>query len=310
MDLRQMTYFMRVYDAGSFNKASRQVHVAQPALSVHIAHLEEELKVTLFERHANGVLPTLAGRRFYDICRRITDDISAAKTEIAAFSDSVSGKLTVGLPPSACRTVLGEFLPQFAALYPNVEIVIHEAFSGRLTQWVLDGTVEFAIASRPEKDDGLTYRLMHSEPLVLASNAPEYGPMLAPVDLRNIGSLKLIAPLPTHEVSRSALKHLEDIGIRIERIMYLDGYAATIEMLKKSDWSTVTAWSVVYSELETGSINIHPLVGTDLSYHLCLAQPPGTSLSPAGRLFVDMMQRAFIDYTARYSGIVGTLAGA
>ena len=310
MDLRQMTYFMRVYDAGSFNKASRQVHVAQPALSVHIAHLEEELNVTLFERHANGVLPTLAGRRFYDICQRITNDISAAKTEMAAFSDSVSGKLTVGLPPSACRTVLGEFLPQFAALNPNVEIVIHEAFSGRLTQWVLDGTVDFAIASRPEKDDGLIYRLMHSEPLVLASNAPEFGPMFAPVDLRNIGSLKLIAPLPTHEVSRSALKHLEDIGIRIERIMYLDGYAATIEMLKKSDWSTVTAWSVVYSELENGSIKIHPLVGTDLSYHLFLVQPPGTSLSPAGRLFVDMMQRAFIDYTARYSGVINAFAAA
>ena len=229
---------------------------------------------------------------------------------MAAFSDSVSGKLTVGLPPSACRTVLGEFLPQFAALYPNVEIVIHEAFSGRLTQWVLDGTVDFAIASRPEKDDGLIYRLMHSEPLVLASNAPEFGPMFAPVDLRNIGSLKLIAPLPTHEVSRSALKHLEDIGIRIERIMYLDGYAATIEMLKKSDWSTVTAWSVVYSELENGSIKIHPLVGTDLSYHLFLVQPPGTSLSPAGRLFVDMMQRAFIDYTARYSGVINAFAAA
>ena len=246
MDLRQMTYFMRVYDAGSFNRASRQVHVAQPALSVQIAHLEEELKVTLFERHANGVLPTLAGRRFYEICQRITGDISAAKAEMAAFSDSVSGKLTVGLPPSACRTVLGEFLPQYAERYPNVEIVIHEAFSGRLTQWVLDGTVDFAIASRPEKDDGLSYRLIHSEPLVLAGNSPEFGGMLAPVDLRSIRSLKLIAPLPAHEVSRSALKHLEDIGIRIERIMYLDGYAATIEMLRKSDWSTVTAWSVVY----------------------------------------------------------------
>ena len=75
-------------------------------------------------------------------------------------------------------------------------------------------------------------------------------------------------------------------------------------MLRKSDWSTVTAWSVVYSDLENGSIKIHPLVGTDLSYHLCLVQSRGASLSPAGQLFVDMMQRAFIDYTARYSRMV------
>ena len=76
-----------------------------------------------------------------------------------------------------------------------------------------------------------------------------------------------------------AVSRYLDIGIRIERIMYLDGYAATIEMLRKSDWSTVTAWSVVYSELENGSIKIHPLVGTDLSYHLCLVQSRGASLS-------------------------------
>lgn len=309
MDLRQMTYFMRVYDAGSFNKASRLVHVAQPALSVQVARLEEELKVTLFERHANGVVPTLAGRRFYDICQRIANDLSAAKAEMAAFSNSVSGKLTVGLPPSACRTVLGEFLPQFAEKYPNVEIVIHEAFSGTLKQWVLDGTVDFAIASRPQNDEGLSYQLIHSEPAVLSGNSAEFGPMLAPVDLRNVRSLKLISPLPTHEIGRSALQHLKEIGTRIERIMYLDGYAATIAMLRSSDWSTVTAWSVVYSELENESINIHPLIGTDLSYHLCLVHSPGKPLSPAAEAFVDMMRRAFIDYTARYSRIAASYAG-
>jgi acyl-CoA synthetase (AMP-forming)/AMP-acid ligase II len=124
MDFRQIAYFLRVYDAGSFNKASRQAHVAQPALSVQIARLEEELNVSLFERHANGVVPTLAGRRFYAICQRIVQDMTAAKAEMAAFSDTVSGRFTVGLPPSACRTVLGEFLPEFAQRYPNVEIVV------------------------------------------------------------------------------------------------------------------------------------------------------------------------------------------
>jgi DNA-binding transcriptional LysR family regulator len=309
MDLRQITYFMRVYDAGSFNKASRQAHVAQPALSVQIARLEEELNVVLFERHANGVVPTIAGRRFYEICQRIVSDMSAAKAEMAAFSKSVSGRLRVGLPPSACRTVLGQFLPRFADDHPNVEIVIHEAFSGTLTQWVLDGTVDFAIASRPQNEEGLSYRLIHSEPVVLASNSPEFGGMLSPVDLRSVRSLKLIAPLPQHEVSRSVLQHLKDIGIRIDRIMYLDGYASTIEMLRNSDWATLTAWSVVYSELENESINVHPLVGTDLTYHLCLVHLPGTTLSPAAQKFVDMMQQAFIDYTARYTRATASFPG-
>jgi DNA-binding transcriptional LysR family regulator len=205
--------------------------------------------------------------------------------------------------------VLGEFLPEFAQKYPNVEIIVHEAFSGTLKQWVLDGTVDFAIASRPQNEEGLSYELMHSEPVVLASNAPEFGPMLAPVDLRSVRSLKLVTPLPEHEISRSTLQHLKDIGIRIQQVMYLDGYTATLAMLRNSDWATLTAWSVVYSEHENESINIHPLVGTDLSYHLYLVHSPGTALQPAASAFIAMMKRAFIDYTARYSRIATAYAG-
>ena len=309
MDFRQIIYFMSVYDAGSFTKASQNEHVAQPALSMQIARLEKDLNVALFDRHANGVTPTLAGRRFYDICHHIVQTVSSAKAEMAAFANSVSGKLTIGLPPSACRTVVGQCLPQFADTYPNVEIIIHEAFSGTLNQWVLDGTVDFAFASRPQNDAGLAYRLMHSEPLVLASNAPEFGDMLQPVDLLSVRSLKLITPLPHHEISRAVLRHLKVLGIRVERVMYLDGYTATIEMLRNSNWSTVTALSVVFREIEANTINVHPLLGSGLTYDLCLVHGLNTTLSPAAEGFVNLMQQAFLAYTDRYRKVLNNRPG-
>ncbi len=300
MDFRQILYFFSVYNAGSFTRASQNEHVAQPALSTQIARLEKELNVVLFERHAHGVVPTVAGKRFYELAQRIIDDMSTAQAEMARFSASVAGRLRVGLPPSACRAVVGEFLPTYAERYPSVELVLHESFSGTLTQWVADGTVDFAVASKIEDPKGLEFKLLHTEPVVLASNAPEFGPMLAPVDLRRVRALKLVVPLPNHELSRAATRHLRECGVRIERVMHVDGYAATIEMLRNSDWAAVTALSVVYADFMSDEISIHPLVGSSLSYDLCLVRAPHVPLSPAGYAFIHLMQDSFKRYRQRY----------
>lgn len=102
----------------------RQLHegepkgnVAKPALSVQIARLEKELDVKLFERHPNGVVPTTAGKRFYEICQRIVGNVSDAKSEMAAFSGAVTGKVAVGLrrPPAARRW--GDFSPHSSSSF-------------------------------------------------------------------------------------------------------------------------------------------------------------------------------------------------
>src|ERR1700754_1214901 len=65
MQFRQLRYFVKIVEAGSFSRAATVVHVAQPALSQQVAELEERLGVTLLQRSARGVLPTAAGEILY-----------------------------------------------------------------------------------------------------------------------------------------------------------------------------------------------------------------------------------------------------
>ena len=65
MQFRQLRYFVKIVEAGSFSRAASVVHVAQPALSQQVAELEERLGVMLLQRSARGVLPTAAGEIFY-----------------------------------------------------------------------------------------------------------------------------------------------------------------------------------------------------------------------------------------------------
>ncbi len=65
MDLKQIQYFIALFEDGSVTRAAKRLNIVQPALSMQIAKLEDELKQTLFERGAHGMTPTAAGRLMY-----------------------------------------------------------------------------------------------------------------------------------------------------------------------------------------------------------------------------------------------------
>jgi LysR family nitrogen assimilation transcriptional regulator len=65
MQFRQLRYYVKIVDAGSFSRAAALIHIAQPALSQQIAELEARLGVSLLQRSARGVRPTAAGEILY-----------------------------------------------------------------------------------------------------------------------------------------------------------------------------------------------------------------------------------------------------
>ena len=87
MDLRQIQYFIALFEDGSVTRAAKRLNIVQPALSMQIAKLEDELHQQLFERNAHGMAPTAAGRLMYRLfCRscaisrtRVSNSCSATR---------------------------------------------------------------------------------------------------------------------------------------------------------------------------------------------------------------------------------------
>src|SRR5437764_7545890 len=77
-ELRQLRYFVMIADEGQITRAASRLHIAQPALSQAIAHLEARLGVALFVRHARGMTLTPAGEAF----------LGAARTALTALEDA------------------------------------------------------------------------------------------------------------------------------------------------------------------------------------------------------------------------------
>ncbi|MEM6934336.1 MAG: LysR family transcriptional regulator, partial [Pseudomonadota bacterium] len=95
MDWDKLRVFHAVADAGSLTHAGEQLHLSQSAISRQIRGLEEQLKTTLFHRHARGLLLTEQGELLYEATREMTRRLTAAGARIRDSKDDVYGELRV-----------------------------------------------------------------------------------------------------------------------------------------------------------------------------------------------------------------------
>src|SRR4029450_12492775 len=101
MELRHLRYFMVVGEEQHYGRASRRLHVAQPALSRQIQDLEEELGFKLFDRLPRGVKLSAAGTLFLEDARRILQAVGEATARATRVARGQSGTLGIGFPENA-----------------------------------------------------------------------------------------------------------------------------------------------------------------------------------------------------------------
>ena len=107
MNLKQITYFLAVAEAGQMTAAAKQLHMAQSPLSYQLKALEDELGVRLFERGSRGVRLTGSGQQFMTYAQQIVETVAAAENAARRSGEGEIGTLALGLTSSA-----GDVLPK------------------------------------------------------------------------------------------------------------------------------------------------------------------------------------------------------
>lgn len=142
MDLRQLKYFVQIAESGNFSRAAEVLRIAQPSLSQQMKNLEEELGVALLMRHARGVTPSELGQQFYDHARRILEEVDRVKDQVRSKSLNPSGRVSVGLPTSACRGLGLPLISAMAEHQPNIALHVVEAMTGYLDDFLQAGRLD------------------------------------------------------------------------------------------------------------------------------------------------------------------------
>ncbi len=161
---------MAVAEELNFTRAANRCHVAQSALSYQVARLEREHGVTLFERTSRSVRLAAAGELLLPRARRILSEIDTARSELAALSGVISGRLRLGMISSIDQAVpaVERALAVFHHRHPAVEIAIQDTGSHRMADQVRAGELDVAFVGlfADQVPAELGHRLLAVEPLV------------------------------------------------------------------------------------------------------------------------------------------------
>jgi LysR family transcriptional regulator, nitrogen assimilation regulatory protein len=193
MQFRQLRYFVKIVDAGSFSRAASIVHVAQPALSQQVAELEERLGVMLLQRSARGVRPTAAGEILYKEASAILHQLDQLPSAIRSSSGEPEGTVSLGFVSSLAPKLVGGILEECRARLPKVTLRVSDGDSLGLESRIASNSVDLAILYEDEFATALTRKPLFRQKLYVISfeTLPDQTDVIS---LQRVAEIPLVLP--------------------------------------------------------------------------------------------------------------------
>ena len=166
MNFQSMEYFAAVAKNRSFTRAADALHITQQTLSAHIAGIERELGCPLLIRHIPLEL-TYAGEVFLRYATEFNTKYDCMLHEFGDILNNQTGKLRIGIAFTRGHAIMPELIAAFQKEYPGVDVELVESSNDVLQKYLLDGTIDLAIANFSVRIPGIILRDFYEEEMVL-----------------------------------------------------------------------------------------------------------------------------------------------
>lgn len=295
MNLKQLEYFVRVAELGSFSKAALVLDIAQPALSRQVRALEIDLRETLLLRNGRGVVLTDAGQRLYEHSVNILQALAHAQDDMGANRDAPVGRITIGLPPSVGRQLTLPLIEGFQRRLPTARLAIVEGLSSHISEWISTGRVDLGLLYNPEAQPSLEITPVIEESLCLVSpGSADPGTAPAVLPLRELPAWPLIVPERGHAIRKLIETQAVLAGIKLHIAWEVSSIAAIIDLVCAGYGHAVLHASAVAASGRADLLRARPLVEPRLNSMLCLAvsahKRPSPLMRQATRLLSELVR--------------------
>jgi DNA-binding transcriptional LysR family regulator len=171
MDIRQLRYFMEIARQNNFTKAANLLHIAQPAVSVSIKKLEEELDLILFNRQEKKISLTAEGEIFLEHVKRILDEVKAAEMEMGALKGLDRGEVRLGIPPMLGAYFFPRIISGFMEKHPGLHLSVYGDGSWKIQSMLSSSELDMGVIVGSDYPDDLeVHRFMREEVVVCVNS--------------------------------------------------------------------------------------------------------------------------------------------
>jgi LysR family transcriptional regulator, nitrogen assimilation regulatory protein len=271
LDLLRMRYFAKVAEVGSLTRASRELGVAQPPLSLHMRSLEEYLGVQLLNRTARGVILTEAGQTFLSHVHSILRSVEQAEAATRDRAENPAGEVALGILSSLSPILSVPILQTCERLFPQIRLTISEGDSQTLRAAIDTRLYDLAVnlvgvaksASVPLFDERL-YAVGPSGSLELEAGK---------ITVEKALMLPLIMPTRRHGIRILMERQALMLGHELNIVREIEGLASTKAAIRAGLGFAILGRAAVYSDVQQGTLAAIPVTEPDISRRLMLDMP-------------------------------------
>lgn len=298
IDLRQMRYFVAIVEHGSFSRAAEFLHVAQPALSLHVRNMETDLGVALLFRSPRGVVPTEAGAILLRHARIVLDQVAVAEEEIRGHHNDPTGEVRLGLPGTIGQILAVPLLTQVHLRHPRIRLRIAEAMSGYVQDWLREGRIDLAVLYGEAAEQGITTEPLLEEPLqffgtpamLRDAGLPPGG---AEISLAAAAGMALILPGQGHGLRDLIERHALAAGAEVNAVIDVDSYHNIKALVLEGLGFSILPPNAIAEEVAQGRLQSLLVAGPAIRRRIHLAhsteRPMTNAVSVVRRLARDML---------------------
>lgn len=264
MEIRQLKYFLAIYEEKHVGRAAKKCFVTQPALTQQIHKLEDELHVSLLMPDGRGIAITEDGKRFIPYARSIINNVDKAVHAFLPTSSIGQGEVILGVSNSI-HTLLLNILPRLEFLKIKIKKMRHE----QMMQEIDNGIIGLGIMHSTHEEKSLDKRAILCEKMyfIAGETHSSFNDNLR-ISIKDV--LKTPILLPSDKVLPRAIfdNYIGDVLPSMNLVAEFDSISELFEVLKYSSTASILPSSLLPEDLQ--GLKVMEIMDNPINYELSL----------------------------------------
>ena len=288
LTLRQLDILEAVARCGNFSRASAELHLSQPAVSMQIKQLEDSLGLPLFEHLGRRIHLTAAGQETLQASRAISRQLSNLETALADLRGLQGGTLTVSVASTATYFT-ARLMALFRQVHPDVKISLNVVNRETILQHFAENSIDLALMGQPPEGSDLEAQSFMENPLVIIAAPTHPLAEMHDIPLARLAEETFIGREQGSGTRSAVEKLFEAKGLTFKAAMEMNKNEAIKQAVESGLGLGVVSLHTVQAELATHSLCVLDVQGFPLLRRWYLVQREGKRLSPAARAFTQFV---------------------
>jgi DNA-binding transcriptional LysR family regulator len=294
LDLAQLESFLHVAEERSFSRAAEKMLRTQPAISISIKRLEEELGESLFDRSSKSGTLTEAGKILHSYAQRMINLRDEALSAVGELRGMNRGRLSIGANESTSLYLLPPLLLEYRRQFPQIKIEVFRNISERISSEVLERNLDFGFLSFDPMHPALQSMEVFRDELVFVVYPRHRLAKRESVTVRELGEERFVA----HNVKTPSRARIFELFAQHRTPLNISMELATLETIKdfviRHAGVAILPRLVVREEVRAGKLVEVPVKGMKIEKVLRIVHRREYSLSHAARAFLEIVKAGVI----------------